>query len=168
MTNPIIILGSSKSFGKTRKIIETIINNLDIPIIDLNTLNISDYDYEHKNHNDDYITLMEKVVKHDIIVLATPVYWYSMSAIMKKFIDRLSDLLELRKDIGYKLRGKKLFVIASYGGSSTKGFGDTFEQICNYMGMEYIGCSLICSSDNLELKKENEKNIIMARNIIFT
>jgi len=168
MTSPIIILGSSKSFGETRKTIETIINNINVPIIDLNTLNISQYDYEHKNQNDDYITLMERVIEHDIIVLATPVYWYSMSAIMKIFIDRISDLLHLRKDIGYKLRGKKLFVIASYGGSSTKGFGDTFEQICNYMGMEYVGCSLICSSDNLELKKENESEIIKARNIIFT
>ena len=49
---------------------------------------------------------MEKVTEYDIIVLATHVYWYSMSAIMKKFIERLSDLLHLRKDIEYKLRGK--------------------------------------------------------------
>jgi multimeric flavodoxin WrbA len=167
MKNPIIILGSSKSFGKTRKAIEEIIDKIEIPVIDLKELNIGPYDYEHHNSNDDYIPLMEKVIEHDLLVLATPIYWYSMSAVMKIFIDRLSDLLDIRKDIGYKLRGKKLFVIASFNTSLPKGFEDCFEQICNYMGMKYEGCSFICSGNNLELNKKNRSQIIKARNVMF-
>jgi multimeric flavodoxin WrbA len=168
MKNPIIILGSSRSFGETRKVIEEIIGKIQTPVIDLKELNISPYDYEHHNSNDDYIPLMEKVIEHDLLVLATPIYWYSMSAVMKIFIDRLSDLLDIRKDIGYKLREKKLFVIASYGGSYTKCFEDTFEQICNYMGMKYEGCSFVSSRNNLELNKENKSQIIKARNVMFS
>jgi multimeric flavodoxin WrbA len=35
------------------------------------------------------------VLAHDQIILATPIYWYAVSAAMKNFLDRLSDLLEL-------------------------------------------------------------------------
>ena len=98
MTNPIIIFGSSRSFGETRKAVETIIDNNQIPLVDLLTLNIGIYDYEHSNKNDDFIPLMERVIEHDLIILATPVYWYSVSTHMKIFIDRITDLVEIRKD----------------------------------------------------------------------
>lgn len=38
--------------------------------------------------NDDMETILNKMIKADIIVLATPVYFYSMSAQMKTLIDR--------------------------------------------------------------------------------
>ena len=113
MTNPIIILGSSRTFGETRKVVDSIIGNNEVPIIDLKSLDMSIYDYDHYNKNDDFIPLMEQVIKHDLIVLATPVYWYTMSATMKIFLDRLTDLLDIRKDLGRKLYGKKLFIICS-------------------------------------------------------
>jgi multimeric flavodoxin WrbA len=168
MKKTIIILGSSRSFGETRKAIEKIIEDIEVPIIDLKELNISAFDYDHHNLSDDYIPLMEKITDYDILVLATPIYWYNMSAIMKIFIDRLSDLLHLRKDIGYKLRGKKLFVVASFNSSRPKSFEDCFQQICDYMGMSYEGCSFICSGNNLELNNENESQIMKAKNIMFS
>ena len=167
MTNAIVILGSSRSFGETRKIVETIIDGSDIPIIDLKSLKISPYDYEYQNQNDDYIPLMEKIIQYDLIILATPVYWYTMSATMKIFIDRLSDLLDIRKNTGRQLRAKKLFVIASFNTSLPKGFEDPFVQTCDYMGMHYQGCSFICSSDNPTFKKSNQTEIAKAKNHIF-
>ncbi len=47
------------------------------------------------------------VDKYDVLIFATPVYWYSMSGIMKVFFDRITDLLTIKKDIGRKLKGKK-------------------------------------------------------------
>jgi hypothetical protein len=41
---------------------------------------------------------------------------------MKIFIDRLSDFLTISKEDGHKLRGKKLFVIASFGASLPQAF----------------------------------------------
>lgn len=169
MTNPIIILGSSRSFGETRKAVEQIIGTTsNIPVVDLNTLKISPYDYEHKNQDDDYFSLLEKVTNYDLIVLATPVYWYTMSAQMKIFIDRLSDLLDIKKDIGRMLRRKQAFIISSFNTSLPAGFEKPFEQTCNYMGIEYKGCSFIYAGNDVALKNQNEAQIQKAKDIIFT
>jgi multimeric flavodoxin WrbA len=139
----IIILGSSRSFGNTRKAVNAIIEEGTIPLIDLNTLDIKPYDYEYRNHTDNFIALIERIIEFDTLILATPVYWYTMSATMKIFIDRISDLLDIRKDLGRKLRGKNLFVIASYITSLPKGFEDAFEQTCQYLRINYLGTSYI-------------------------
>lgn len=167
MQNPIVILGSNRSNGKTKETIDDILGSNQGEIVDLNQLDISPYDYEHKNIGDDYIPLMRKVVEHEIIVLATPIYWYSVSTIMKIFIDRVTDLITIEKDLGRKLRGKKLFVIASYNTSIPKSFEDPIEQTCNYLGIEYLGCSYICSNLESALATDNDLAIDKARKILF-
>ena len=52
------------------------------------------------------------ISKYDTIIFATPVYWYSMSGILKVFIDRITDLLTIEKELGRKLRGKKMAVVS--------------------------------------------------------
>lgn len=168
MTNPIIIMGSSRSYGETRKSITTIIGEDQfhtIPFVDLSTLTLSPFDYDHKNRDDDYFPLMNQITNHDLIILATPVYWYTMSSQMKTFIDRLSDLLDIRKDLD--LRGKSLYVIASYGTSRPIGFEDSFSQTCDYMGMIYKGCSFIYHGEDRQLLQGNVSAIEQARSIIF-
>ena len=165
--NQIIVLGSSRSNGNTRKAVSMVVGDADTPVVDLLTLNISDYDYNYKNQNDDFIPLIEHLLKFDTIILATPVYWYTMSATMKIFIDRISDLLDIRKDLGRRLRGKKLFVIASFGTSLPKGFEDTFAQTCEYLGMYYLGTSFIYDGDSsLEFLEHKASAIAEARKII--
>lgn len=166
--DPIIILGSSQSSGGTRLAVESIIGSSAIPVVDLKKLEILPYDYEYRNKEDDYFPLMERIINHDLIVIATPVYWYSMSAIMKAFIDRLSDLLDIRKDLSRLLRGKNLFVIASFGTSLPRGFEDPFEQTCDYMGMHYQGCSFIYHGNNSELQKGNLSMIEKGRKVLFS
>jgi multimeric flavodoxin WrbA len=156
----IIILGSSRSNGNTRKAIDTVIGNAAIPVVDLLPLNINGYDYEHSNQDDDFIPLMERILKFETIILATPVYWYTMSWLMKIFLDRITDLLKIRKDLGRQLRGKKLFVVASFNDSLPKGFEDTFSQICEYLGMDYLGTSFIYGGDtNKEFLEYNNSEI---------
>ena len=166
MTNPIIILGSSRTFGETRKVVDSIIGNSEVPIIDLKSLDMSIYD--HYNKNDDFIPLMEQVIKHDLIVLATPVYWYTMSATMKIFLDRLTDLLDIRKDLGRKLYGKKLFIISSLASNLLpQGFEYPFWQTAEYLKMEYKGCIFISSSKNPECQKNNELETQKAKAVLF-
>ena len=141
----IAVLGSSHSSGKTRMHLENNTKDKSLEIIDLRTLNLSPYDYTHLNKEDDFLTIIEKIEEHDLIILATPVYWYSMSAFMKMFIDRLSDLLYLHKDLGRKLKGKNLLVFATFGNAIPKGFEDPFAQTCAYFGINYLGTILIHS-----------------------
>jgi multimeric flavodoxin WrbA len=102
----ILIVGSSRNDGDTLSLTNKLIEKSGWDLINLNDYNFSYYDYKHENRNDDYLTLMREIIeKYDILIFATPVYWYSMSGIMKVFFDRLTDLLEIEKNLGRKLRG---------------------------------------------------------------
>lgn len=154
--HPIIILGSSRGEGNTMQAIKMVTGKHKIPLIDLQTLNISYYDYDSKNKDDDFIPLAEQMIEHNPLILATPTYWYSMSAIMKTFLDRWSDLIALRKDLGRKLAGKDLYIITSYAGDIPKGFEDPFIQTCQYLKMNYKSCFYFYSGTNLEVLNRNQ------------
>jgi len=170
MTDKIlIILGSARSDGHTKAAITDLDPHHQMAFVDLNDLKIAPFDYQHHNHDDDYLPLMKKVVTFDHIILATPVYWYTMSAQMKIFIDRLSDITIFCKDIGDKLKGKKISVLASYGNpKGIHGFALAFEQICHYMGIEYGGCFYYYSGKNKDLIAENKKIKEFRKKIIHT
>lgn len=141
MTSEVIILGSARSHGDTRQMIGHIVEKHPMDIIDLKPLNISHFDYEYKNADDDFLPLITKVIdNYDVIILATPIYWYTMSGIMKTFLDRISDLLLHHKDLGRKLRGKSMGVISSTNFSEASvEFEAPFRETANYLGMNYMG-----------------------------
>ena len=141
MNKTVIIQGSSRSNGDTRMIINYLNNDNSIDIIDLKTKDIKHFDYDFKNSNDDFISLMENLVlKYDTIIFATPVYWYSMSGLLKVFFDRISDLLKTHKEIGRMLRGKNMAMIScSNSDSVANGFSTPFSESANYLGMQYLG-----------------------------
>ncbi|PCH74876.1 MAG: FMN reductase [Flavobacteriaceae bacterium] len=125
-------------------------------LIDLNDYKIDYYDYEHKNQNDDYLPLMNELIKkYDKFIFATPVYWYSMSGIMKVFFDRITDLLEIEKDLGRKLRGKNMAAISCSIGNN---LGDTFwlpfSETANYLGMKYLGNIHLITGESNDQKLE--------------
>lgn len=160
----IILLGSSRSFGNTRQAIHLTFSGLEIPLIDLQTKVVGPYDYSYQNQGDDFFSIIQELLTYDLWSFATPVYWYSMSATLKAFVDRLSDLLDIHKHIGRQLRGKKLFVVASFNTSYPRGFEDTFEQTCGYLGITYLGTSFIYSgTENAEFLKSNSHYIAKAR-----
>ncbi len=120
----IIILGSSRRYGQTKKAVDKLKSLSGFNVLDLNDYNVSYYDYEHKNENDDYLNLMKDIINnYDILIFATPVYWYSMSGIMKVFFDRITDLLDNEKELGRKLRNKSIAVLSSSIGGH---LGDIF------------------------------------------
>ena len=163
----IIIFGSSRSHGDTRKAVDELMKDGPFSLVDLNDLKITPFDYEHRNKGDDYMPLMEKIITFDHIILATPVYWYAMSAQMKIFIDRLSDLLTIRKDIGQQLKGKKVSVLASYGNSLPIGFELAFSQTCAYMKMIYCGCFFYYSGTDEKRAQKNNSMHDFKRKILY-
>lgn len=149
----VIIFGSSRSDGETRKVVDELIKISGWEMIDLNDYRISYYDYEHKNLDDDYLPLMRKIiVNYDVLIFATPVYWYSMSGIMKVFFDRITDLLDEEKDLGRKLRGKSMAAIScSVGDNLSENFWIPFRETARYLGMNYLG-----DIHTIESKDESE------------
>lgn len=137
----VIILGSSRKNGNTTKIVDEIAKEHHIDVVNLSDYNISYYDYESKNIEDDFLPLIKKIIEnHDTFIFATPIYWYNMSGIMKVFFDRFSDLLRIEKETGRKLRGKKIGVISnSHDDEIEESFYIPFKKTADYLGMEYLG-----------------------------
>lgn len=136
----ILILGSSRRDGNAGKIADYINEEYQIEVIDLNEYKIGYFDYTNKNADDDFIPLMKKIVEYDQIIFLSPVYWYSMSAIMKTFFDRITDLMKWHKDLGRQLRGKRMSAISN-GRDDTyhDSFFPVFEKSAKYLGMTYLG-----------------------------
>ena len=92
------LFGSSRKDGNSNIALENMVKDLNVKFINLYQSNIEKVnDNRHSNetsiHNDDYKKILNKVLKSDIIIFSTPVYWYSMSASLKLFIDRWTESL---------------------------------------------------------------------------
>jgi len=137
----IIIQGSSRSKGNTNKVVRLLMKELEFDLVDLSLKKIGYFDYEFKNQKDDFLSIIKKIAnEYELIVFATPVYWYSMSGVMKTFFDRLSDCLRIEKETGRKLRGKNMAVISCGSDEiETEGFFAPFRNSAEYLGMNYIG-----------------------------
>ncbi|MDI9310102.1 MAG: flavodoxin family protein [Limnohabitans sp.] len=143
MEKTVIIVGSSRKNGNTTKIVDAVSSQANVEVINLSDYNFSYYDYENKNRNDDFLPLMKEIIqKYDTLIFATPIYWYSMSGIMKVFFDRFTNLLHLEKDWGRKLRGKNMAVISNSHDSESEldyNFYIPFVKSAEYLGMQYLG-----------------------------
>ena len=136
----IIIQASARAKGNTNTVIEALNKELKFDTIDLLDYQIGHYDYEHRNQDDDFLPLIRRLLSYDLIVFATPVYWYSMSSRMKTFLDRITDCLKIEKDLGRQLRGKSMASL-SCGSEpdAIPGFFYPFRESADYLGMHYLG-----------------------------
>lgn len=149
LTDATVLLGSSRSDGNTRQVVDRVLGGRDVEVVDLARLDIGLYDYGHANAEDDFLPLVERLASKSLWILATPVYWYAMSGQLKIFFDRLSDLVTIRKARGRSLKGRTVAVIAS--GTDARlpeGFEAPFQQTCDYLGMRYAGALYVQFADD--------------------
>jgi multimeric flavodoxin WrbA len=142
MSQAIVLFGSSRRHGNTGQLVDHVVAKSGIEVVDLGELRLSPYDYQHRNRDDDFEPLMKRVLACDHIVIASPVYWYSVSPPVKIFLDRVSDFLDIPDllEEGRRLRGKAAYIActsiydqvpAPFVGALT----DTFA----YLGMRFAG-----------------------------
>ncbi|MBQ4820178.1 NAD(P)H-dependent oxidoreductase [Aquimarina sp. MMG016] len=141
MNKGIIIQASSRSNGDTSKVVAYLKDMTGFEFVDLNQKEIGHYDYDFKNVDDDFNFLFKGLVQnYDTIVFATPIYWYTMSGLMKVFLDRISDFLKNEKDYGRMLRGKNMAVVScSNDNDLPDKFNLPFSRSADYLGMNYAG-----------------------------
>ena len=153
MVKTIVIFSSSRTTGNTRQLVDDLSQHAKVDIADLSEYQFSDYDYEHKNIGDDFLPLVQKVLTYEQVIFASPVYWYSMTPTMKRFLDRITDLLDLPEllDLGRELRKKKAFVMAtSVSDEIATAFIQCFEHTIKYLGMDYGGyLHMQCKQDHI-------------------
>jgi len=140
MIKPLLLQASARPHGDTHRVASKLVTELDARHLDLLDYVIHPFRYEQEYpDDDDYLRLIkEEVLAHDHIIFASPVYWYSMSGGLKIFFDRLSDLLKSRKDLGRRLRGKRMSVLSvSNDAAVNDSFFDAFRLSAEYLGMDY-------------------------------
>jgi multimeric flavodoxin WrbA len=150
MLSTIALFSSSRRNGNTGQLIDRIALELNIEVVNLDTLRMSSFDYQHRNRNDDYEPLMQRVLGHDQIIFCTPVYWYSVSPAMKVFLDRFSDFLEVPDLLaeGRRLRGKNAYVVCtSISDDASPAFMEAFRETFNYLGMRFGGVAHVNCPD---------------------
>jgi len=140
MKKTIVILGSSRSHGDTRQVVNTFMEKTGAALLDLKEKDIAYFDYDFAHLDDDFIPCIEEILAYEQWIFATPVYWYSMSAIMKTFFDRITDVLKKRRDLRLKMKGLYMGSISCSGdGELVEGFEMPFRESAAYLGLHYQG-----------------------------
>jgi multimeric flavodoxin WrbA len=149
MAKILVFNGSSRENGNTDQLIHALLEGVPHTKIDLRKFSIEPIvDQRHAPGGfttvcDDYDPIIELVRQHEVLVFATPIYWYGMSGQMKLFVDRWSQSLrDARFSFKDEMKMKKAFV-AICGGDDPyiKGLPliQQFQYIFEFVGLEYIG-----------------------------
>lgn len=141
-----MLSGSSRKNGNTEFVLDQLTKATGYKRYFLNSLCIERViDSRHDNseviHNDDYKMVLDSVIDSDIVIMATPLYWYSMSASLKLFIDRWTETL---RDSDYpdfkEIMRKKEFIIIIIGGDNPEKkaipLQDQFKLIFEFMEID--------------------------------
>ena len=88
------------------------------------------------------------------LILATPIYWYGPTAMMKLLIDRLRPYVANRR-----LEGKRAYLIApsEEGPSACRPLVESLKLSYKYLGLVYGGEALITANEKGEVAKKPEE-----------
>ena len=111
---------------------------------------------------DDMQALYSKIREADAVVYASPVYWFTVSAQMKLFIDRCYGMGGDSDEIEYHgLAGKRIGVVLTYGGDDPFDAGAVnairmFQDMFNYIPAEIVGIVYGYASDAGEIRQNED------------
>jgi GrpB-like predicted nucleotidyltransferase (UPF0157 family) len=136
----IAVLGSAVGSKNTLEFLKQTYADCSLQIVDLNSAKVEPYSYIESS-DDQFYEIISKALSADLVILATPVYWYAMSGPMKDFMDRFSNLMSGKyKQLGEALYGKKLELLATgYDLKLPLGFEVPFAATSIYFGIDYLG-----------------------------
>jgi multimeric flavodoxin WrbA len=107
---------------------------------------------------DDMQLLYPKIREADAIVYASPVYWFTVSAQLKLFMDRCYALGGGSDYVAsHALAGKRIGIVLAYGGDDPFDSGAInairmFQDAFNYIPAEIVGMVYGCASDAGEIR----------------
>ena len=136
---PLIITSFSREQSDIKRLIGTVFLDREMTVVDLHTKRISPYRYDETDRSDNFLAIAEEMTKRDVIVFATPVYWYAMSGPLKQFFDRLTDLITVRKDLGRALKGAKFYLLVCGTDEALPvGFEEPFRLTADYFDASFV------------------------------
>lgn len=132
--------------GNTYRIGEELLKDKEHDVLQMADYRISQYGQVFDD--DEMKEVLKEMDKYDILVIGSPVYWYTVGGMLKTFIDRLYMLPEAEA-----LRGKKLYLFAQGSAPSSdtvKSIEFLSNRLSYLMGMELMGV-VTDSSDGREI-----------------
>ncbi|MGE7111711.1 flavodoxin family protein [Lysinibacillus sp. NPDC047702] len=116
-------IGSSRTASNSEQLADYVLADIPHQKIDLKNVMIKPiHDLRHNDNgfqfvDDDYDQIIQAFLTSDIVIFVTPIYWYSMSGIMKNMIDRLSHAIrdERFPQLKEKLQTTEAIVLAVGG-----------------------------------------------------
>jgi len=103
MANVLGILGSARPDGNTNDLLDAVLKQAAKEGAETDKIILANHRVEQISNckdcieagqcvhaDDDFTMLMEKVFAADVLIFASPVYWYTVSGLLKTFIDRWS------------------------------------------------------------------------------
>lgn len=153
-----ILYSSARPNGNTFKLVDTFRQLTSSEVCYLDDLEVGQYDYLHRNQGDDFVALIDRMLNADVLILASPVYWYSLTPAMRCFFDRLTDLTELPnlKSKGKQLTTKTFYLFAtSVHKKPPASFVSPVKKSLEYLGCRFAGtihadCSIEFNRSSVE------------------
>ncbi|MBK3494212.1 flavodoxin family protein [Viridibacillus sp. YIM B01967] len=120
-------IGSSREESNSELLSDLVTKDIKHHKIDLKNLSIQPiHDLRHAEGgfqlvDDDYDKIISAFLESDLIIFSTPIYWYSMSGIMKTMIDRLSHAIRDERFPQFKEHLKSVnAIVIAVGGDEPK------------------------------------------------
>lgn len=167
----LVIYGSSREEGNTEILTEMVLEGIEATRVYLRHQNVAPIiDQRHAPGgfspvDDDHDSIIAQMLEHDLVIFATPLYWYGMSGPMKDFIDRWSQSLrDQRVDFKNRIKGKPAWVIVTGGPDARlKGLPliEQFYHIFEFVGMEF-DAYLIGTGGQPGKIREDERSLLDA------
>ncbi|UCE08982.1 MAG: flavodoxin family protein [Candidatus Thorarchaeota archaeon] len=156
MSRVLILNGSARAKGNTRFLINQLNRVLEEKGLESSILQLHELNVKHcrgcfwcykgfplrcVQDDDDMNGIYPTIIEADVIVFASPIYWFNYSGQLKLFIDRL---VALHVKGGHKLDGKRFAAIFVYGDTNVEESGvqhaiASIKHLIRYMKGETIG-----------------------------
>lgn len=159
----LVLFSSANKQGNTAKLIEQVAKHHQLDVIDIDSLQISPYNYQNEYPEDDFYALVERILAADKLIFASPVYWHAPTAPVKQLIDRITELTDVPtlKPKARAFANKKAFVLATSASDELCPiFDGFFAKVFNYFDIQYtaklhVSCRDDFSLDNTVLAQFN-------------
>lgn len=170
-----ILSGSPKKDGNTSVLIDWFVEGAKNKNTEIEAINVAGLKYKSvgciscracqklDNYecviNDDVKEILQKIGKADVIVMATPLYFFSASAQLKIIIDRMFSLFKWDNKAGTMktiLEGKTFVLIASaYEDVGLNALQEPFSLTAKYAGMKYKKLLIPCAGVSGDIKNNS-------------
>jgi len=181
MKNATIVLGSPNAKGNTARLVEAMLSVIDNKSILINKIELSKLkkinhcmgcdscktnDMHRCVFDDGLNDVIVEVRKSDLLVIASPIYFFNFNSLTKAFIDRLFYSSEISNNENM-LQGKKIAILITYGltnvmDSGAKNALQSIYDISRFVGLEIIGIVYGSIGDDPE---QNELLLNRAKNL---